>query len=107
MKFHEASALNGEGVNEMFNHMIEEVHLKQEKKKRKIDDMEIISSSQNIHKDDMDSNRSQMEKYQETMNNPSIKISGKNFKNIENPSSVGLQSGKDLPKEVQGGNRCC
>ena len=41
------------------------------------------------------------------MNNPSIKISGKNFKNIENPSSVGLQTGKDLPKEVQGGNRCC
>jgi len=60
-KLNLVSALSGDSVNEMFNGIIESAHSKQEKKKKKFDDFnqhEPISSSQNIHRDELNSNRS-------------------------------------------------
>lgn len=38
MKAYFTSALNGDGVNDMFDKIIQSIHNKQEKKKKKFDD---------------------------------------------------------------------
>ena len=54
------SALSRVGVTEMFEKIIQAIHSKQEKKKKKFDDSLDVApfSSQNLHSEEMKSNRS-------------------------------------------------
>lgn len=61
MKIFFVSALTGEGVNEMFQQIINLAHSQQEKKKKKFDESHFRTepySSQNLHAEEMNSNRS-------------------------------------------------
>lgn len=60
MKSFFTSALSGVGVTEMFENIIQSIHKQQQKKKKKFDDTmdPMPFSSQNLHAEDMLSNRS-------------------------------------------------